>query len=325
MVNRILLGKIWRKSISRHNLVVGGAFVGITIFLLWMLCPLLAGWDLEAGRKHSEILRNYLLALAVPGGAFGLYLAWLRSKALQKQAEVAQEAHFTDLFTKAIEQLGNDDQSVQIGGIYGLERIARDSPKDHGAIMEILCAFVREKAKNPPPLDDKNSETMRQENSCQPPPKMSVVVALRVLGRRKHENDPENFHLDLRDTWLKKWEILEGEGNFAKAIFNQCRLDDTVLDGANFEGAWFLDAYLPNSKIRCANLRQAVFIKSVLNRSNLSGSDLYGADLTGAYLNDACLDGSGNLTQDQINSAKSTQHAELPPDLVSPKVPEPEF
>ncbi|MGH3218423.1 MAG: hypothetical protein ACRDPY_06785 [Streptosporangiaceae bacterium] len=37
----------------------------------------------------------------------------------------------TDRYTKAIEQLGHDKLDVRIGGIYALERIARDSAKGH--------------------------------------------------------------------------------------------------------------------------------------------------------------------------------------------------
>ena len=33
----------------------------------------------------------------------------------------------TDRYTKAIEQLGSDKLDVRIGGIYALERVARDS------------------------------------------------------------------------------------------------------------------------------------------------------------------------------------------------------
>ena len=46
----------------------------------------------------------------------------------------------TDRYTKAIEQLGPDKGlDVRIGGIYALERIARDSPRDHPTIMEVLA------------------------------------------------------------------------------------------------------------------------------------------------------------------------------------------
>ena len=63
-----------------------------------------------------------------------------------------EDGRITDRFSKAVEQLGarNSDGSKQIeprlGGIYALERIARDSARDAWPIMEILSAYVRENA-----------------------------------------------------------------------------------------------------------------------------------------------------------------------------------
>ena len=60
----------------------------------------------------------------------------------------------TDRYTKAIEQLGSDKLDVRIGGIYALERMARDSAKDHPTVMEVLTAFIREHSREPwPPID----------------------------------------------------------------------------------------------------------------------------------------------------------------------------
>ena len=33
---------------------------------------------------------------------------------------------------------------MRIGGIYALERVARDSEQDHPIVMEVLTAFIRE-------------------------------------------------------------------------------------------------------------------------------------------------------------------------------------
>ena len=48
-----------------------------------------------------------------------------------------------------------------IGGIYALERIARDSAKDHPTVMEVLTAFIREHSREQwppsmPPAQSKN-------------------------------------------------------------------------------------------------------------------------------------------------------------------------
>ena len=56
---------------------------------------------------------------------------------------MSREGQVTDRYTKAIEQLGSKELlDVRIGGIYALERIARDSPRDHPAVMDVLTAFT---------------------------------------------------------------------------------------------------------------------------------------------------------------------------------------
>ena len=55
----------------------------------------------------------------------------------------------TERYTKAIEQLGEDKLDVRLGGIYSLERVARDSPRDHPTVMEVLTAFIRVQSHEP--------------------------------------------------------------------------------------------------------------------------------------------------------------------------------
>jgi hypothetical protein len=57
---------------------------------------------------------------------------------------LTQEGQITDRYTRAVEQLGSDKLDVRLGGIYALERIAKDSERDHPTVVEVLSAFVRE-------------------------------------------------------------------------------------------------------------------------------------------------------------------------------------
>jgi hypothetical protein len=43
--------------------------------------------------------------------------------------------------------LGSGQMEVRLGGIYALERIARDSARDHWPIMEILTAYLQTHAR----------------------------------------------------------------------------------------------------------------------------------------------------------------------------------
>ena len=88
----------------------------------------------------------------------------------------------TDRYTKAIEQLGSDKSDVRIGGIYALERIARDSARDHPVVMEVLTAFIREHSREewPMPAPDGQKPKLTRPD---------VQAALTVVVRRDAKRD----------------------------------------------------------------------------------------------------------------------------------------
>jgi len=122
---------------------------------------------------------------------FGLYFTWLRVEISQRILETQQDQQVTERFTRAIDQLGAmDDQGkkrleIRLGGIYALERIARDSPEmDYMTVMEALTAYIRENApwdKAPWPQPTEN-----------PPLPADIQEILRVLARREESRVPRN-------------------------------------------------------------------------------------------------------------------------------------
>jgi hypothetical protein len=72
------------------------------------------------------------------------------SRAYQEQ--VAQDARedaaarrITDLYSKAVDQVGSDKAPVRLGGLYALERLAQDTvdPTLRQTIVNVLCAYLR--------------------------------------------------------------------------------------------------------------------------------------------------------------------------------------
>ena len=140
----------------RRSLLVGLAvLVSAVLLLLWQL--------------EQEILVQIIIPVSL--GGLGLYFVRRQTMATeestratekstsvaQNNVRVAQEGYLTEGFARAIEQLGDKEMAIRLGGIYALEQIAKDSEKDHGRIMEVLTAYVREKAP-------------RQEEDPQPAP-----------------------------------------------------------------------------------------------------------------------------------------------------------
>jgi hypothetical protein len=131
---------------SRRALVLGTlglvvAVVGLLVLAV-VLPPLLidTGSVSAADRLQAENDLRTTLLQAVGGAAL---LTGVAFTALTLRLN-KQRGQITDRFTKAIDQLGDPDKlHVRVGGIYALERIARDSPDDHQTIMEVLATFLR--------------------------------------------------------------------------------------------------------------------------------------------------------------------------------------
>ncbi len=158
LIAMISMRAIWRKFkawiipkfsfFQRHVvpvlIITGGILFVLGLILFIYLFP---EWQVEKlgtirdPKIVGELVNQYRTTWAqIIEGFFvlvGPYLGWQR-------VEVAREGQITDRFTRAVDQLGKKDQiEIRLGGIYALERIARDSQKDHWTVMEVLTAYVR--------------------------------------------------------------------------------------------------------------------------------------------------------------------------------------
>ena len=147
-----LLKEALRRFVMSRVRVTAAAVVAVVGFVVWVLVTVpryqvrgvtLQGKDTSA--QTAALINEYRRTLVqVLGGVFvvvgalsGAYFTW-------RQITVTHEGQITDRFTKAIAQLGDDKLAVRLGGIYTLERIARDSPKDQWTIVETISACGRE-------------------------------------------------------------------------------------------------------------------------------------------------------------------------------------
>lgn len=224
-----------------------------------------------------KVLISAFGVLATVLAGLGLYLTYLNSQA---ERQLNSERLVTDRFAKAVEQLGNGTIDVRIGAIYSLERIAKDSPRDHWTIMEVLTAFVRNKSQLPKDW---------KQNSKQELPEVAIDVqsALTVIGRREVKNDPMSKELDLSRTNLSR-------ANLELAYLNNANLSNTNLKGANLFEAKLEEINFSGADLRNATLK-ILSITSAgvnLNGSNFSGADLRGIDLKSADLSKANLEGA---------------------------------
>lgn len=125
-------------------------FVAVALLLFYAVPPLMTrGEEFKSAadrlKAENDIRTAGLQLLAGAVLAFGAVFTGIT-------LVFNREGQITERFTRAVEQLGNERTDVRLGGIYALERIARDSRRDHEPIMEILSAYAREASRRHGPL-----------------------------------------------------------------------------------------------------------------------------------------------------------------------------
>ncbi len=241
-----------------------------------------------ASNARSAVLQS-LAGLVVVVGAVATW--W--------QVHISREGQITERFTKAVEQLGSQDVIVRIGGIYALERIARNSATDRDHILFQLVAFIRNHAlwpvgapdgpPHPTPTVDEHLPWMRVRAA-------DIQAAMRTLGRLPRSRDEPVITLsrvDLRSMALSGSRLNGARfryANLARSVLEGVWLERSDLTAADLRCARLSGAHLAGADLSCATLQGA----------NLRGADLSHADLRGADLSDTILD-STTLTGAQAD------------------------
>lgn len=267
---------------------------------------------IEAAKVFFPIL------LALVGGPLLIWrvvTAHMQATAAHRQADVAQEGFYTSLFTKAVEQLGatrevktyqeiNDgtgskrreavnttepNLEVRLGAIYALDRVARDSERDHWPILEVMCAYARNPQNSDSPIlspDSIEPVKFHEWLNLLKPPRVDVQATLTVIGQRAERGrqfeTKRGLRLDLRRANLQK-AVLE-QGEFDHAFFDSAHLDGASLRGGHFVSASFDGAHLVGARLNEAFLSGASFFDANLLRARFNSANLSGCSFVMANL-----------------------------------------
>jgi len=317
---------IFKKKTIKHIVNIFIALITIILLLIFVYVSLLwfphwqvAQFGMTKPKDLAEMENSYRATIAqILGGVaivIGIYFAW-------ENLKTTREGQITERFTRAIDQLGNPNMVIRLGGIYALERISNESKKDYWPIMEILTAYIR-----------KNSSIKNESIPEQGKVSLDIQAILTIIGKRKESiNAEDSIHFDmqytylqganLRDADLRKADLRKADlrdadlswadlrkadlrdadlrkVNLMGADLKLADLTDTILDEANLavahlQGDILVDVHLEKAKLERANLRYASLYRGNLQkaffyRANLQGALLAEAKLEGAYLIEANL------------------------------------
>src|ERR1019366_5504931 len=198
------------------------------------------------------------------GGAallLGLLFTARNLRATQDKLDIDRQGQLTNRFIQATSQLGAElkggqpNIEVRLGGIYALNRISMDWPKDYWPIADVLTAYVRHNARWSAPSLGAQEST----------PTTDIQGILTILGRSNPPGGFDDRHkLDLRNTDLRGAEFW-----------------DAHLEWTDFWGAHLQDAKLWGAVLLHAKLDRACLAGANLRAAKLQGASLEETDITG--------------------------------------------
>ncbi|MCA2200839.1 pentapeptide repeat-containing protein [Streptomyces sp. SMS_SU21] len=177
----------------------------------------------------------------------------------REQTELTREGQVTERYVEAIKLLSAENLTQRLGGIYALERIMWDSDKDRSTAVDVLAAFIRERAAIGAADGLVGPDGRRR-------PQEDVQAALTVLGRRRtHEEKIDVINLSHTD--------LRG-ADLTDAMLDHVDLGDCLLQQASFYRA----------SLRCADFFDSDLTEAHLGDARIGGAIFAHADMTGASL-----------------------------------------
>ncbi|KAB8183283.1 hypothetical protein FH608_049465 [Nonomuraea phyllanthi] len=238
------------KVISWWWVLAGGLLI---VSSMWGTSAVLLHLADEAGPAKVELrldaVKTGLTVGAGAAGAIALLLGvrrqWLGERAQAHQEYDAAQKRITELYAKAVDQLGDDSAAVRLGGLYALERVAQANVELRQTIVDVICAYLRMPsgaAEERGAEETAGSESQKLSQDRQD--RQVRLTAQRILTKhlKRRSSGSQDFQefwadidLDLRGARLVDTDFRECAAR--KAIFNQAVFEgDANFWGASFEG-----------------------------------------------------------------------------------------
>lgn len=256
---------------------------------IWRFQSQIADIKPEKDKPYDRIRieNEFRISLAQSvGGAFvllGFVVGYLNLRTLQN-------GQITDRFTKAVDQLGNEDFSIRLGGLYSLGRISQESQRDRLGVMEILCAYARAHSGKPDYREDIQA-LMRVIGG----PQKGYSGALSLAGVDLGNLDLNRCNFDrvsfvgARFSGSDLSDSVFSNANLSERNFDNADFSRSVLDNAIMRNGSFLNTKLFDTRLRRVDLSGARLVGASFWKADLTDSNFSGATLVGSYLLQARL------------------------------------
>ncbi|AUR11904.1 putative low-complexity protein [Phaeobacter inhibens] len=195
-----------------------------------------------------------------------------------------------------MEEITEPNLEVRIGALYGLERIAHDSLRDHLQIIEIIYAYVRNNARSdhaPKPFYEEYQELAQNTPDYQGLNDHQIAERLGI-GNPTEELQPWRARIWAANLRPMREDIQTALRTIARRTDQQKLVEQlagfapdlskTNLQGANLENIDFSQHNLHGVRLDGSRLRRVNFNGADLSNSWFTGAELKDCELSGANI-----------------------------------------
>ena len=253
----------------------------------------------QNGESKYEALK--FLGIGMGGALVALQalMAYKRAKALENTAEAQADAakaqadavskteqgQRQDRLKNAIEHLGDESDSVRLGGAYELFHLAEDTENLRQTALDILCAHIRQAT---------GESEYREKHKSKPSEEVQSLLTL--LFVQEYEIF-KGCRINLQGSWLngadlreaRLWKAQLTKAHLREASLSKAELQGAILQQAQLQGAIFSMAKLQGTNLDKASLQGTFFIMAQLHGASLFEAQLQGANLEWTQLQGAIL------------------------------------
>ncbi len=302
-----------------------------------VVAGLLAVWRSRVAERQASAAQEQVRATQQQ-----LRTSQLQTDAAQAQVEIARQSLLNERYQRGAEMLGSKVLAVRLGGIYALQRLAKEQPEEyHIQIMRLLCAFIRNPTVDGKTeiglTDHKPGETTETDDGGHARPRQDVEATMEAIATRskigidlEQDND---FQLDLRNAeigalrllrlrnvdlsgaqltdanlsgiWLSNGTDLSSIKEGYGVNLSKARLSGVNFSSSNLWEANLSDSLLVRAKLQIADLRHADLSRATLANADLSGAFLRNSILTGTKFSIAEHPPAKGLTQEELDKARA--------------------
>ncbi|MEU8656866.1 pentapeptide repeat-containing protein [Actinoplanes philippinensis] len=322
--------------------------VGVIVLAgMWLIASDFSGTD--RAKLQIEALK-YGVGFFAAGGAVAALLLSVRRQRLAEQThdlarnsqelaernhQLARNAQFhtesdaakrrvTDLYAKAVEQLGHSSTAVRLGGLYALERVAQENPEQRQTVVNVLCALLRMSAAGPRAalashamVGTSDVEANDGQYAAELDGESRQNLEIRLTAQQilvDHLRAFSGVSLDGMDLGAHLWQDVDLHLRGAVLVdfdFSYCSVRRATFSGATFIGetSFAGTKFADNALFTCADFRECTDFSSAVFSGEVDFREATFADF--ALFEEAAFETDVNLSRAKFSGRADFGRAEF--------------